>query len=88
MHALVSVLGAFFASKGYPFKNIFVWCGQGDSSSPFIFAFYKNNLNEGLRTLDEGIEFNQHTVRCIPSLMVSLFWQRMRRFAGFTTFYV
>ena len=25
MHSLVSVLGAVFASKGYPFKNIFVF---------------------------------------------------------------
>ena len=30
MHTLVSVLGAVFASKGYPFKNIFDFTTAGD----------------------------------------------------------
>ena len=30
MHTLVSVFGAVFASKGYPFKNIFDFTTAGD----------------------------------------------------------
>ena len=30
MHTLVLALGAFFASKGYPFKNIFDFTAAGD----------------------------------------------------------
>ena len=30
MHTLVSVLGAVFPSKGYPFKNIFDFTTAGD----------------------------------------------------------
>ena len=38
---------------------------QGDSSSPTIFAFYIDDLIEGLRTLDKGIKFNDYTLCCL-----------------------
>ena len=38
---------------------------QGDSSSPTIFAFYINDLIEGLKTLNKRIRFNEHTLCCL-----------------------
>ena len=38
---------------------------QADSSSPTIFAFYINDLIEGLKTLSKGIRFNEHIVCCL-----------------------
>ena len=38
---------------------------EGDSSSPTIFAFYIDDLIEGLRTLDKGIKFNDYTLCCL-----------------------
>lgn len=38
---------------------------QGDSSSPTIFAFYINDLTEGLKTLNKGIRFNEYTFCCL-----------------------
>ena len=38
---------------------------QGDSSSPTIFAFYINDLIEGLKTLNKGFRFIEHTLCCL-----------------------
>ena len=35
---------------------------QGDSSSSTIFAFYINDLIDGLKTVNKGIRFNEHTL--------------------------
>ena len=38
---------------------------QGDSSSPTVFAFYINDLIEGLKALGKGIKFNDYTLCCL-----------------------
>ena len=38
---------------------------QGDSISPTIFAFFINDLAEGLKRLHKGVNFNNHEICCL-----------------------
>ena len=38
---------------------------QGNSSSPTIFAFFINNLIEGLKAVNKGIKFNDNVLCCL-----------------------
>ena len=38
---------------------------QGDSISPTIFAFFINDLGEGLKRLHKGVNFNNHEICCL-----------------------
>ena len=38
---------------------------QGDSSSPTIFAFFINDLIEGLKAVNKGIKFNDNVLCCL-----------------------
>ena len=38
---------------------------QGDSISPTIFAFFINDLAEGLKRLHNGVNFNNHEICCL-----------------------
>jgi hypothetical protein len=38
---------------------------QGDSGSPTIFAYFINDLAEGLKTLNKGVQFNNDILCCL-----------------------
>jgi hypothetical protein len=38
---------------------------QGDSGSPTIFAYFINDLAEGFKTLNKGVQFNNDILCCL-----------------------